>query len=84
MISRGDQVPEGEMFPEDKFPRRMFQNEKCVKRRNVSGEICQEEKCVRRRNVSGGEMCKEEKCVRKEMSQNCTRRSNVSGVDQVS
>ena len=45
--------------------------------------MCEEEKCVRRRNVSGGEMCQGAKCVRKEMSQNCIRRSNVSGVDQI-
>ena len=29
--------------------------------------MCEEEKCVRRRNVSGGEMCQGEKCVRGEM-----------------
>ena len=28
-------------------------------------EMCEEEKCVRRRNVSGVEMCEEEKCVRR-------------------
>ena len=27
--------------------------------------MCEEEKCVRRRNVSGVEMCEEEKCVRR-------------------
>ena len=45
--------------------------------------MCKEEKFGIRRNVSRGEMYQGAKCVRKEMSQNCTRRSNVSGVDKI-
>ena len=64
--------------------REMCQEEKCSRRRNVpGGEMCKEEKFGIRRNVSRGEMYQGAKCVRKEMSQNCTRRSNVSGVDKI-